>query len=259
MSSRRRFLSTGLKAAGGFIACRAEARSAQAGQAATRPDIPYGTTTGDVTRDRAIVWSRTDRPARMLVEWSTTESMQNARRVPRPPGLFRALSASRAAWKVIASDLPIGLVVRDGPATFEGIANAEAGNPLGRELEIADLLRYIRQERIRNVVWITGDVHYAAAHHYDPQRAQFKDFGPFWEFVAGPLHAGTYGPNELDATFGPEVRFASVKPGAPANRPPSDGFQFFGLTRIAAATKVMTVELRNLAGETIYSVDLDPT
>jgi alkaline phosphatase D len=75
----------------------------------------------------------------------------------------------------------------------------------------------------------------------------------------GPLHAGTYGPNELDATFGPEVRFASVKPGAPANRPPSDGFQFFGLTRIAAATKVMTVELRNLAGETIYSVDLEPT
>jgi alkaline phosphatase D len=57
--------------------------------------------------------------------------------------LKRALSASRAAWKVIASDLPIGLVVRDGPAIFEGIANAEPGNPLGRELEIADLLRYI--------------------------------------------------------------------------------------------------------------------
>ena len=105
--------------------------------------------------------------------------------------LKRALSASRAAWKVIASDLPIGLVVRDGPSTFEAIANAEPGSPLGRELEIADLLRYIRQQRIRNVVWITGDVHYAAAHHYDPQRAQFKDFDPFWEFVAGPLHAGT--------------------------------------------------------------------
>ena len=42
------------------------------------------------------------------------------------------------------------------------------------ELEIADLLRYIRQERIRNVVWITGDVHNAAAHHYDPQRAQLR-------------------------------------------------------------------------------------
>ena len=170
-----------------------------------------------------------------------------------------AAIVDRGAWKVIASDLPIGLVVRDGPTTVRSASpTPKPGDPLGRELEIADLLRYMRQERIRNVVWITGDVHYAAAHHYDPQRAQFKDFDPFWEFVAGPLHAGTFGPNELDATFGPEVRFASVKPGAPANRPPSDGLQFFGLVRIAAQTKVMTVELRNLAGETIYASNLEP-
>jgi alkaline phosphatase D len=173
--------------------------------------------------------------------------------------LKRALRSSRAAWKVIASDLPIGLVVRDGATAFEAIANGDAGPPLGRELEIADLLRFMRQERIRNVIWVTGDVHYAAAHHYDPQRAHFKEFDPFWEFVAGPLHAGTFGPSDLDDTFGPEARFSSVERGSPGNRPPSDGFQFFGLTKIAAATKVMTVELRNLAGETIYTVDLDPS
>jgi alkaline phosphatase D len=173
--------------------------------------------------------------------------------------LKRALRSSTATWKVIASDLPIGLVVRDGATAFEAIANGDAGAPLGRELEIADLLRFIQQERIRNVIWVTGDVHYAAAHHYDPQRARFKDFNPFWEFVGGPLHAGTFGPNALDDTFGPEVRFSSVEPGAPGNRPPSDGLQFFGFARIAAATRVMTVELRNLAGETIYTVDLDPS
>ena len=173
--------------------------------------------------------------------------------------LKQALRSSRAVWKVIASDLPIGLVVRDGPTAFEAIANGDAGSPLGREFEIADLLRYMRRERLRNVVWVTGDVHYATAHHYDPQRAQFKDFDPFWEFVAGPLHAGTFGPADLDGTFGPEVRFSSVKPGSPGNRPPSDGLQFFGFTRISTQTKVMTVELRNLAGETIYKVDLEPT
>ena len=172
--------------------------------------------------------------------------------------LKRALRSSTATWKVIASDLPIGLIVRDGATTFEAIANADAGVPLGRELEIADLLRYIKQQRIRNVVWVTGDVHYAAAHHYDPQRAQFKDFDPFWEFVGGPLHAGTFGPNELDATFGPEVRFSSVRPGAPANRPPSDGQQFFGLAQISSKTNVMAVALKNLAGETIYSVEIEP-
>jgi alkaline phosphatase D len=172
--------------------------------------------------------------------------------------LKRALRSSTATWKVIASDLPIGLIVRDGDAAFEAVANADAGRPLGRELEIADLLRFMRQERVRNVIWITGDVHYAAAHRYDPQRAQFKDFDPFWEFVAGPLHAGTFGPNDLDATFGPEARFRSVERGAPAGRGPADGLQFFGLVRIGAATRVMTVDLRNLAGETIYTVDLEP-
>ena len=172
--------------------------------------------------------------------------------------LKRALRASNATWKVIASDLPIGLIVRDGATAFEGIANAEPGAPLGRELEIADLLSFLKRERIRNVVWVTGDVHYAAAHYYDPQRARFTDFDPFWEFVGGPLHAGTFGPNELDATFGPEVRFASVPPGSPGGRPPSDGLQFFGFSRISGKTKVMTMELRNLAGETIYTVDLEP-
>ena len=53
------------------------------------------------------------------------------------------------------------------------------------------------------LVWLTADVHYTAAHRYDPNRAQFQDFAPFWEFVSGPLNAGTFGPNELDATFGP--------------------------------------------------------
>ena len=82
---------------------------------------------------------------------------------------FKArLASSRATWKVIASDLPIGLIVGDGADRFEAFANGDAGPPLGRELEIADLLRFIRDRRIRNVVWITGDVHYCAAHHYHP-------------------------------------------------------------------------------------------
>ena len=34
-----------------------------------RPTMPYGVQSGDVMADRAIVWSRTDRPARMTVEW----------------------------------------------------------------------------------------------------------------------------------------------------------------------------------------------
>jgi alkaline phosphatase D len=526
MSSRRSFLSTSLKAAGGFaFACHAEAMSASGRegrgpalirQTGARPGIPYGVSTGDVSRDRAIVWSQTDRAARMLVEWSTTESFQNVRRVrgPQttdaagytarvdltglPPGqrifyrvqfedladsrnvsapasgsflsaaraprdvtfawsadtvgqgwginlewgglrmyetmrraqpdffihtgdtiyadspvpaemrlpdgtlwknvttdekskvaetlrefrgaytynlrddnvrrfnaevpqmwlwddhevknnwypgmsldaddrytqkdarvlaanarqafleyapmrlgggavrpiyrscsygplldvfaidlrtyrgpnssnrqtapgaetvhagarqlawLKNALRSSTATWKVIASDLPIGLVVRDGATAYEAVANGDAGPPLGRELEIADLLRFMQQERIRNVIWVTGDVHYAAAHHYDPARARFTQFDPFWEFVAGPLHAITGGGVALDSTFGPEERFNAAPRGLKTSVGPAAGFQFFGKVAISAKTRVLTVSLHNLAGESIYTTELEP-
>jgi alkaline phosphatase D len=171
--------------------------------------------------------------------------------------LKQRLLASTATWKVIASDMPLGLVVRDGPAAFEAWANGD-GPPLGRELELAALLRFIRDNEIRNVAWVTADVHYAAAHYYDPAKAQFTEFHPFWEFVAGPLHAGTFGPGQLENTFGPEMKFCSLPPGTKPNRPPSEGLQFFGMVKIDGRTEVMTVSLYNAAGQQLYSVDLEP-
>ena len=115
-------------------------------------------------------------------------------------GCKQALRARKATWKVIAADMPIGLLVGDGKDAegrdaFEAVANGD-GPALGRELEIADLLRFIKRSGIRNVVWLTADVHYTAAHYYDPAKAQFTDFEPFWEFVSGPLNAGSFGPGK---------------------------------------------------------------
>jgi alkaline phosphatase D len=174
---------------------------------------------------------------------------------PQVEWLKRRLRGSTATWKIIASDMPLGLTVIDGPL-FEAVANGDQGPPLGRELEIAALLKFIRDQRIRNVVFVTGDVHYCAAHHYDPVRAAFTDFRPFWEFVAGPAHAGTFGPAKLDKTFGPEVRFLGVPAGMKPNRPPSEGLQFFGTLKVDARTRALTAKLRNLAGETLFSVEL---
>jgi alkaline phosphatase D len=168
------------------------------------------------------------------------------------------LKRSTAVWKVVAADLPLGLIVGDGANRYEAVANGEAGGPLGRELEIADVLAFIKRERLRNVVWITADVHYCAAHEYHPSRAQFTGFDPFWEFVAGPLHAGTFGPGRLDATFGPEAKFVGIPPGMKGNRPPSDGFQFFGVLRVSARTRALTAELHDVAGKILYSVELAP-
>jgi alkaline phosphatase D len=176
---------------------------------------------------------------------------------PQVRWLKQALLASDATWKVIASDMPIGLIVRDGDDAFENLANGN-GQALGRELEMANLLRFIRDNEIRNVVWLTADVHYTAAHHYHPNRARFQEFAPFWEFVSGPLNAGTFGPGELDDTFGPEVRFAKAPPAGQENLPPSAGLQFFGQVDIAGADEVMTVRLKDIAGRTLFTQELLP-
>ncbi|RJF80708.1 alkaline phosphatase [Oleomonas cavernae] len=171
--------------------------------------------------------------------------------------LKRQLLASKATWKVIAADMPIGLKVPDG-AQWEAIANGEDGTAKGRELEIARVLAYIKEKDIKNVVWLTADVHYTAAHYYDPNKAQFQDFKPFWEFVSGPLNAGTFGPNALDATFGPEVKFVKAPPAGQVNLPPSAGYQFFGHVKIDGKTKAMTVTLMDTAGAKLWSTDLTP-
>lgn len=107
---------------------------------------------------------------------------------------------------------------------------------------------------MRNTVWLTADVHYCAAHHYSPERAAFKDFAAFWEFVAGPLNAGSFGPNALDGTFGPQVMFQKAP--LVQNSSPFAGYQFFGEVEIDAQTRALTVTLRDLDGESVFSQEL---
>jgi alkaline phosphatase D len=166
--------------------------------------------------------------------------------------LKRELKSSTATWKVIAADLPIGLV------SWDAIAQGD-GPPCGRELEIADLLSFIRHAGIRNTVWITADVHYTAAHRYDPNRAAFQDFEPFWEFVSGPIHAGTWGPGVLDNTFGPQVAYqngCTAEQGE--NLAPCFGLQFFGHVAVDGADRTMTVTLKDVGDNALWSITLDP-
>ncbi|MEW6149747.1 MAG: alkaline phosphatase D family protein [Bradyrhizobium sp.] len=166
--------------------------------------------------------------------------------------LKRELSASGATWKVIAADLPIGLISLDAVALGDG-------PPDRREHEIADLLSSIKRAGIRNIVWLTADMHYTAAHYYDPNKAQFQDFEPFWEFVSGPLHAGSWSPGELDDTFGPVPMYqhgCSAEQGE--NLAPCFGLQFFGRVDIDGTTGVMTVTLKDVDNRDLWSVDLLP-
>lgn len=168
--------------------------------------------------------------------------------------LIREVTRSRATWKVISSDLPLGIIVPDGKAQ-ESIANRDNGAPLGRELELARLLKAFKDNKVGNVVWLTADVHYCAAHHYSPERAAFKDFDPFWEFVAGPINAGSFGPNDMDLTFGPEVVFS--KAGYTNQSPRTGEGQFFGHVELDE-DDTFTVSLRDAAETVLWRKALTP-
>ncbi|MHC0428968.1 alkaline phosphatase D family protein [Streptomyces sp. O3] len=170
--------------------------------------------------------------------------------------LKRELSRSRAVWKVIASDMPLGLVVADGPRDFEAVAQGDPGRPLGRELQIADVLRHIKHRRITGTVWLTADVHHTSAQHYDPSRAAFGDFAPFWEFVTGPLAAGGFPAARLDGTFGPERRF--LKAPTRANVSPAEAPQLFGEVEIDAGSGELTVRLREEGDAVLFTKVLQP-
>jgi alkaline phosphatase D len=175
--------------------------------------------------------------------------------------LKRELMNSRATWKVVAADMPLGIIVWNDAANRKGSEAIAQGNgqALGRELEFAHLLSFIKHAGIKNTVWLTADVHYTAAHYYDPGLAQFQEFEPFWEFVSGPLHAGTFGPGELDNTFGPQLKFVKAPgPTQGQNQPPSAGLQFFGHVSIDGATEQMTVTLKDVADADLWQVTLDP-
>src|SRR5262245_21595904 len=81
--ARRRFLATaaGLLASGPIL-IPAFARAEN-----DRPRVEQGVASGDVHGDSAIVWSRTDRPARMLLEWSSTDKFQDVVKVFGPAAL----------------------------------------------------------------------------------------------------------------------------------------------------------------------------
>ena len=166
--------------------------------------------------------------------------------------LIEALASSRARWKIVACDQPIGVFITDGPdnARIEGFAD---GTPAvrGREQELVRILGGLHERHVRDTIWLTADVHYAAATRYEGGSAGVA-FEPFWEFIAGPIHAGSFAPPVLDATFGPRVDFQWA-PEHP-NMAPWDGLANFGTVDVTS--EALVVQLWGVDGVARYKREL---
>lgn len=170
--------------------------------------------------------------------------------------LKRALKKSQATWKIISSHDPLGIVT-GGTNDRDSWGQDEAA-VLGREIQLAEILKFIKDHDIKNVVFLTSDVHFTAAVSYNPTLATFKDFTPFWEFVIGPIHAGAFGPGNLDTSFGPQYEYLRA-PGTEnirQNSPPPH-LQSFGLVEITKKGE-LTVKLIDITGAILFEQMMQP-
>jgi hypothetical protein len=102
MALSRRELLWGAGVAGLGLACR-RSPQVQVGRIA----VPRGVAAGDVSGDRAVIWSQSDRPGQLLVEWDTSARFAAPRRVVGPT----VTAASAFTGIVELTGLPAGQTV----------------------------------------------------------------------------------------------------------------------------------------------------
>lgn len=140
--------------------------------------------------------------------------------------LLDGLTKSTATWKVIATSVPLST---RKPRTLlgrgmDGWVRGEDGTGFQRELQ--DIIHHIVARRIRNVIWLAGDVHFAQINSYDPDKDGLTDF---YEFICGPLSAGTRKPVPPQPDLNPTTFYSG------------GGFLNFGLVKVDHSSVVVKI------------------
>jgi alkaline phosphatase D len=153
--------------------------------------------------------------------------------------LLDSLATSTATWKIIISSVPLsahtGSALRGRDGWGGGIVTD------GFTSELKKIVATLRDHRLRNVAWITTDIHVARVASYDPDQDGKANFH---EFISGPLSAITGNFDPLDQTFHPKVLYEETN------------FFNFGVVRINGKTGALTVEIRDQEGKVHYTLTL---
>ncbi|MGH8488076.1 MAG: alkaline phosphatase D family protein [Gammaproteobacteria bacterium] len=163
-----------------------------------------------------------------------------------------ALKKSDATWKIIVSSVPMSIPT-GSPAAAGRDGWANYRQPGGFEYELTDILRYLQQNGMYNVVWITTDVHFSEVFRYAP----FQDDASFrvHEIVAGPLNAGIFPKAEFDTTLRTESLFR-FPTATPADYAEAKRMFNFGLIEIVENGKLVA-SINDLNGVALYELVLD--
>lgn len=161
--------------------------------------------------------------------------------------LLDGLARSDATWKVVVNSVPISV-----PTKGDDFADEKGRRGFHREMEA--ILAAVRDAHVKNLVFLTTDVHFATGFRYRP----FPQL-EFLEFISGPLNAGMFAKQDLDPSFHPERLFFY---GGPQPQEVTDFAQAwpffnFGEADIDAAG-TLTVRIVNGEGKVVYEGRFPP-
>ncbi len=106
--------------------------------------------------------------------------------------LIDGLVRSHATWKVVVSSVPLSI-----PTGGDGWADGGTGQ--GFERELLAILKLLRMAHVRNLVWLTTDVHFATGFRSTPLPGL-----RMLELTSGPLSAMFFPHRDVDPTLRPE-------------------------------------------------------
>lgn len=149
--------------------------------------------------------------------------------------LKRSLAESDATFKLLATPAPLG-------RPSDTWANMTDGR--GYEDALRELVTFVDEAGIDNVVSLAGDVHHPQVSAYDPD-----DDGEFeiHEAIAGPLGAQTGSPADLYPPLRPTTFYAE------------GGVFNYGVVRIDGDGEALTVEIRDEDGDLRHSQTIEAT
>jgi alkaline phosphatase D len=153
--------------------------------------------------------------------------------------LLDRLGTSTATWRVIVTTVPLSIPKNGGLAVpgNDGWAGGPDGTGFERERQV--IVDAILGQKLKNVVFIAGDVHYVQANAYDPNGDGVPDF---YEFIAGPLSAASGRMSYPSPVLKPKTLVLE------------GGYHNFGLVRVTASS--FEVSYLDNAGKVRFSYQL---
>ena len=156
--------------------------------------------------------------------------------------LIDGVTSSTATWKVVVSSSTLAVPTgrperRDGwsGANFLGFPQEGAGFVTERDA----LLRTFRRRGVRNLIFVSADVHHAELIRHHPHTEW-----SFHEFIAGPLSATVGRPRPLDLGLNPRTLFAA------------GGVFNFG--EVTVEPGILSVRLIDEAGSVMFTHTIGP-